>query len=414
MPMIHHRPLLCASLTLTLAVLACGRPPNVSVAPAQPQARVVGYLASWGVRTKGTRIADLPGHELTHIIYAFARIGEDGRMALGDPCLDVGACDSTAAAPRPQTAGGNFEELRRLKARYPHLRVTIAVGGWTGSGRFSDIALTPESRRAFAESAMDIVVRQSAGLLDGIDVDWEYPVRGGLATNVTRPEDRRNCTLLLRELRRQLDAQGARDGRRYLLTIATIAGPSAFTQMEVDSVAATVDWLNVMTYDYHAGSRIAQFNAPLFSAAGDPTPGFNVDSTVRRYLAGGVPAAKLVVGLPFYGRVYGGVSPVNDGLFQPVGGEVPAAWRTGTDYKSIVRRRPDTSGFRRILHPEARVPFLYDSSTRTWITYDDAESVAEKVAYVRARGLGGVMAWELGGDDGTLVRAMYEGLRGGK
>jgi chitinase len=63
------------------------------------------------------------------------------------------------------------------------------------------------------------------------------------------------------------------------------------------------------------------------------------------------------------------------------------------------------------MHPEARVPFLYNATTGTWITYDDAESVAEKAAYVRAHGLGGVMAWEIGGDDGTLLRTMYEGLR---
>jgi chitinase len=396
-----------------LLTFACARAPRSAPTSAAP-GRIVGYLASWGVRTKGTRIAELPGRELTHIIYAFARVTESGRLGWGDPCLDIGQCDSTSASrgTAPSADGGNFAELRRLKERYPHLQLLVAVGGWTGSGRFSDVALTPESRRVFASSAVDLVIRRSPGLFDGIDIDWEYPVRGGLATNVVRPEDRENCTLLLRELRRELDAQGERDGRQYLLTIATIAGPAVFAQLELDKVAATVDWFNVMTYDYHAGSRIAHFNAPLYAAAGDPTPGFTVDSTVERYVRGGVSPAKIVVGLPFYGRVYGGVGPANDGLFQPAGGVVPDEWRTGTDYKSIVRRRPDTSGFRRVMHPEARVPFLYNSATGTWITYDDAESVAEKTAYVRSRGLGGVMAWEIGGDDGTLVRTIYQGLRG--
>ena len=401
-----------ATTVIALAADACTRKVQVSTTPANEPARIVGYLASWGVRSKGTRIAELPGAELTHIIYAFARVTEDGRLALGDACLDTGACDSTATSRT--TDGGNFAELRRLKERYPHLRLLVAIGGWTGSGRFSDVALTPESRRTFARSAVDLVIRQSPGLFDGIDIDWEYPVRGGLATNVTRPEDKQNCTLLLQALRSELDEQGARDGRRYLLTIATIAGPAVFAQLELQAVAATVDWFNVMTYDYHSGSKIAHFNAPLYAATGDPTPGFTVDSTVRRYLQGGVSPTKLVIGLPFYGRVYGGVADTNDGLFQPAPGPVPNEWRTGTDYRAITRRSPESLGFRRVLHPEARVPFLYNPTSGAWITYDDAESVREKAAYARTLGLGGVMAWELGGDDGTLVRAVHEVLRAGK
>ena len=72
--------------------------------PAPPGPRIIGYLASWGVRPKGIRIADLPGDQLTHIIYAFARITEDGRFALGDPCIDVGQCGAAPGAPLPSTA----------------------------------------------------------------------------------------------------------------------------------------------------------------------------------------------------------------------------------------------------------------------------------------------------------------------
>ena len=406
-----------ASLAAALAglvVAGCGSGPRATGTPQPAVAqtpRIIGYLAGWGVRTKGTRIAELPGTELTHIIYAFARITDDGRLALGDPCLDVGECDSTATSTARATESGNFAELRRLKERHPQLKLLMAVGGWSGSGKFSDVALTAESRAAFTRSAVDLVIRRWPGLFDGIDIDWEYPVRGGLATNVTRPEDRVNFTLLLQSLRNELDAQGAQNRKRYLLTIATIAGPAVFAQMELDKVTALVDWINVMTYDYHAGSRIAHFNAPLYTAAGDPTSGFTIDSTVQRYLGGGVPPAKLVVGVPFYGRVYGGVAPTNGGLFQPAPGPIPEEWRTGTDFKSLVRRRPEASGFTRVLHPEARVPILYNAATGVWITYDDVESIAEKAGYVRSRGLGGVMAWELGGDEaGTLVRTIHRAL----
>src|SRR6266571_2872625 len=141
-----------------------------------PPMRVVGYLASWGVRTKGASIANLPAKHLTHIFYAFAEIASDGSVTLGDRCLDVGACGEGASLPR--VAGGNFRELSRLKARYPHLKLAISVGGWAGSARFSDAALTDASRRKFAGSTIDLFIRRWPGLFDGVDIDWEFPVEG--------------------------------------------------------------------------------------------------------------------------------------------------------------------------------------------------------------------------------------------
>ena len=394
-----------------LALAACVHGAASLTQPADDGPRVVGYVASWGVRSKGTRLAELPGDRLTHVIYAFARIAPNGRLALGDRCLDLGEC-AARSGQGGVAAGGNFAQLRILKERHPQVKLLMAVGGWTGSGRFSDVALTPDSRRAFVASAIDVVIRRQPGLFDGIDIDWEYPVSGGLAANATRPEDRRNFTLLLEELRQQLDAQGARDGRRYLLTAATAAGPSHVANLELDRVAGLVDWINLMTYDYHAGSREAHFIAPLYAAAGDPTPQLNVDATIRLYLDRGVPARKIVLGVPFYGRSYGRVPSANRGVFQPAGGPAPREWGAGElDFDDLLRKRPEATGFRRYWEPAARVPWLYNQSTGTWITYDDVQSIGQKADYARARGLGGVMAWELGGDgDGRLVRAIHARL----
>ncbi len=388
------------------ATLACVRPtPVTAPAAADYPMRVVGYLASWGVRSKGTRIAALPAKDLTHIFYAFAKIGDDGRVMLGDPCVDIGACVPATALD----SGGNFAELRRLKANNPHLKLVISVGGWTGSGKFSDAALTDSSRRLFAESAIDVFIRQTSGLFDGIDLDWEYPVSGGLDTNAKRPADRENFTLLLGELRRQLDAEGAMDEKHYELAIAASASPRAIRNLEIERVAALLDFINVMTYDYHAGSTQTNFNAPLYAAAGDPTPGFNVDVTMRAFLDAGVPAQKLLVGIPFYARAYGSVPAANNGLFQPGTGR-PSEWRAGDgDWRVLSQTRVKNPRYVRYWESWARVPYLYDTVSGTWVTYDDPESVGEKVRYVREHGLGGVMIWELGGDDGSLMRAISVG-----
>ena len=388
---------------LFVACLSCTPANPVSTAPAGVQPlRVVGYLASWGVRSKGTRISELPAKDLTHIFYAFGKIDSTGRVALGDPCLDLALC----AAGQTASPGGNFAELGRLKAANPHLKLVISIGGWSGSGRFSDAALTDASRRLFAESAIDVFIRQTNGLFDGIDLDWEFPVSGGPETNVRRPADRENLTLLLAEIRRQLDVQGSIDKRHYELAIAASANPRALANLELDRIGPMLDFINVMTYDYYAGSRRTGFNSPLYAAVGEASPSFNIHASMRAFLDAGVPAAKLLVGIPFYGRAYGGVAGVNNGLFQPVGGP-PAGWRGGDgDWKVLSQTRLKDPRFVRRWEPSARVPFLYDSTSGTWVSYDDPQSVAEKVRYVREQGLGGVMIWELGGDDGSLMRAI--------
>ena len=402
--MTRARPLAVALvLLLALSPLSAGERRTV-VPPPLP--RVVGYLASWGVRTKGAEIANLPARRLTHIFYAFAEIAPDGSVVLGNRCVDVGACGRSA--PLPGVPRGNFGELRRLKARYPHLRLVISIGGWGGSARFSDAALTDSSRRKFARSAVDLFIRRWPHLFDGIDIDWEFPVQGGLKGNVERPADKQNFTLLLGELRRELDVAGAKDGRHYELTIAASARPSEIAIVELDRIVPLLDFINVMTYDYHTGGSIAHFNAPLYPAANDPTPELTIDASIRAFRAGGVPATKLLVGIPFFARAYGGVPDVNSGLLQPSKGR-PADWRDSDgDWRRLARTRLRDQRYTRHWEQSAQVPWLYNPASGTWISYDDPESVRAKVKYTRDQGLGGVIIWEIGADDGQLMDAIAQ------
>ncbi len=370
---------------ISVACTSSAPVPSLASGPSVP--RVVGYLASWGVGTKGTRIAELPARDLTHIFYAFGEIRDDGQAGVDNP-------------------GTNFDELARLKTRNPHLKLAISIGGWTGSGKFSNVALTDSSRRLFAQSAIDLFIRQHPGLFDGIDIDWEFPVAGGLEGNVERAADRQNFTLLLAELRRDLDAEGVRDHRHYELTVAASARPQEIANVEIARIEPLLDFINVMTYDYHSGPGITNFNAPLYAANGDPTPGLNVDASMRAFLDAGVPSGKLLVGIPFYGHGYGSVPNVNAGLFQR-GTGTPTGWKAmDGDWRTLARDRLADRNYTRHWESSAQVPWLYDSTSKTWVSYDDPQSVAAKVHYVRQHSLGGVVIWELGGDDGALMRAI--------
>jgi chitinase len=216
------------------------------------------------------------------------------------------------------------------------------------------------------------------------------------------------------EIRRQLDAESVHTGRKYTLTIALNAHAPRNNRVELDRLVPLLDWINVMTYDFHGGSPIANFNAPLHSPSGDPAPSYNVDSSVAMYLAAGVPPTKVVVGVPFYGRTFGGVGPARDGLLQPALAPPPAdVTAGGMNYRQIVAKQFETKGFTRHWDAIAEVPWLYNPASGAWITYDDEESIAAKAKYVRDHALGGVMIWELSGDDeGKLTQAIRQGLGG--
>ncbi len=391
---------------LLLVGLACAPRPGGTGQPEEADYRVVGYYFA-PTAARGFPVSRVDAAALTHMNYAFGSVSADGLAELGDPCLDVGECADDRPDPSTEP-GGNFAAILRLKETHDHLRTLISLGGWSGSEHFSDAAASSESRRRFVESTLAVFIRDLPGVFDGVDLDWEYPVAGGRPENRTRPEDRENYTRLVEDFRRALDEQGERDGRRYLLTIAAPAGPAHLANFEIDRLAEILDFVNIMTYDYHTAGRRAHFNAPLDAAAGDPTPELHVRATIEAFLAAGVPAGNLVLGVPFYGYGYGGVPAERDGLFQPAevngfeGPDTPRPpWVGAVRFHRIAEAKAE--GFVRHWEPDAEVPWLYNPETRTWITYDDAASIRLKADLVVERGLGGIMIWELSGDDGTLL-----------
>ena len=378
--------------------------------------RVVGYYPGWGIYGRGFEVADLPGDQLTHINYAFANL-VGGECVLGDPWADVerhlpGDPWSGPGSDAPYF--GNFHQLDLLQEEHPALKTLISIGGWTWSGNFSDAALTPASRAAFATSCADFMENYG---FDGIDIDWEYPGGGGLGSNTSRPEDTANFTLLLEAVREELDTRGASKDRHYLLTIAAPGGADKISNIDVEEIHDFLDFINVMTYDFHGGwSTASNFNAPLYGSPADPNPiaGANADASIQAYLGRGVPPAKLVLGVPFYGRAVEGVADVNGGLFQDFTGVPFGTWDDGStgptgmfDYADIALNYVGQPGVNLYRDVESGVPWLHQPATGLFLSYDDPESLRLKKDYVETNGLGGVMIWEMSSDlDDQLLEAL--------
>lgn len=398
--------LFCAALAFScVPPQSTGEGPGTSEddddTPPAPGQRLVGYYTSWATYDRDVQVATLRGDLLTHLNYAFVNVAADGECILGDPYADIEKVfpgDNT----EPGALHGNFNQLLQLKERFPHLKTLLSVGGYTWSESFSALAMTAEGRARFASSCADLM--ETYGF-DGLDVDWEYPGGGGLAPG--QPADRENFTLLLREVRAELDRRGD-----YLLTIAASASQSGLEHLEVEAISAELDWINIMAYDYHGSwETVTGLNAPLGAAAGDPNPLFNVTASVDAWIEAGAPPGKLNLGVPMYGRSWAGVAATNDGLFASATGAGPDSWEDGVvDWKDLAANY--LPSMTRHWSDQAQTPWLYDPASGVMITYDDAESLRAKVALAQSRGLGGVMAWDLTSDDvaATLLTAVHDAL----
>jgi len=340
--------------------------------PAEPPAPkkyvVIGYVG-YGGWTKD----QIDAQKLTHVNYAFAVPAENGELAPLRPKDDA-----------------NLTALTSLKAANKDLKVLISIGGWGGCRYFSDASLTDAARKKFARSTIELLKKYH---LDGIDIDWEYPDQIG-ANNIFRPEDKQNFTLLLKELRAQLDAQGKQDKKsksdHYLLTAAT-GGDTAFVNhTELGNAQKYLDYVNIMTYDlYHGNDKKTGHHSSLYpSKKGDHSRNSS-DEAVNGHIKAGVPASKIVLGLPFYGRGWAGANDQDNGLFQPATGK-----HISPSYDELAANYINKNGFTRYWDEDAKAPYLWNPESRTFISYADEESFVHKADYIKKKGLAGAMFWE--------------------
>jgi chitinase len=330
---------------------------------------IVGYLLP---PDQALHSGQINPQGLTRINYAFANI-QGGRMVLG--------------APRDAQ---NLAVLTGLKRENPLLTVLVSVGGWLGSNNFSDVALTAQSRAVFVQSVMDFLKLHD---LDGLDVDWEYPGMAG-SGHPFRSEDKQNFTYLLKGLRARFDKEAKMTGKRLYLTIAMGAFDDVIAHTEMAKVQRYVDTVNLMTYDYYEADAdpTTGNHAPLFEDPADPKKA-SADASVRAYEKAGVPAEKILLGVPFYGRMWGEVPDQNHGLFQP-GKSIPNSY---APYNVVVGTMLN-QGFARFWDSASSVPYLYNPERHIFVSYEDPESLKTKCKYVLSHELGGVMFWEYFGD----------------
>lgn len=393
----------------------------------QGEERIVAYYTNWATYGRNFQVLDIDASNITHILYAFADFCWEGFDNRESPpgrnqCysyVDKEAMDNGLVVSSDTWADfeneslvrlteeekeewdvdyyGNLGAFRKLKEEYPHLKVLLTLGGWTLSKNFSNVTYDEEARATFVESAVDFVREYD---LDGIDIDWEYPVGGGgMEGNSNRPEDKENHTKLLRELREELDKYESKDEKEYELSIASSANPVYLENNEMDQIGEIVDFVNIMTYDFYvANEGMNGHNAPLvadLTADIDGAAIFNVETAVEGHLEAGIPSEKLVMGMPMYGRSWEDCN----GEYTECSGPSEGTWEDGVlDYDHILEKMNDAeAGYTRHWNNQAQVPYLLNDEGE-FVSFDDVQSIAEKAMLAKELDLGGAMFWELSQD----------------
>jgi chitinase len=393
---------LAAALLLTGA---CDAPKETT--PAPPAAtmagpRVVGYFTDWGVYGRNFQVRNVEASgaaaRLTHLNYAFGKV-TDGRCTTSDkwadyekPITAADSVDGVADVPG-QGLRGNFGQLRKLKARNPGLKVLWSFGGWTGSKGFTAAASDPG---AFAASCRELLTDPRwAGVFDGIDIDWEYPNACGLVCDKSGPGA---LPGLLAALRSRLDPA----------TLITAAVPGDLVKLAATDYAAaarSADWLSAMTYDFFgtgAGAGPTAPHSPLTAYPGIPRDTATTDAAISKLVTLGVPPAKVLLGVGFYGRGWTGVGSATPG--SAATGPAPGTYEKGMEDYAVLRETCPPTG--------TIGGTAYALCRGQWWGYDTPETIKTKMAYARSKGLGGAFAWELSGDteDAELIGAMAAGL----
>lgn len=358
--------LLTASLLLGNSVSLAGAPPRVFhsgfEAGADANAKwVAGYYVGY---ERGLQpVAELDFDGLTHLMVGAVLPNADGTLTthyyiddFNGPLWAQGAIDAAQAAGRKALLmiGG-----------------AGTIGGWRG-------AASNANRAAFVSRLLALVDQTGA---DGLDLDWE-PIEAG---------DRAPLTAL---------AQALRAARPTLILTLPVNVVNSNFSNPMDEAAfyagivPSLDQVNLMSYamGYDYDGWYAWFSSPLDGESGHmPT---SIAHTIDYYRAAGVPDAKLGVGSGFYGTCYRNVSQPR----VPVPGGSIVASDGAMSYRNIVRDYlPQMT---RQYDAPAQSPWLGAAGGRgpqqcTYVTYEDAQSIAAKGAWVRAQGLGGTIIWTI-------------------
>lgn len=433
------------SLALSVTGILGGAMMPVASAKAEaaeaPAYRNVMYYGEWSIYAgqKYFYPSKIDGSQITHLNFAFLDMDANGDLVLCDEHADFQTIlPEQQGLTYGEPYAGVLGAMTILRSKYPNMKIGISVGGWTRSGDFAAVAADPAKRSNFAKNITKFIDYLG---YDFVDIDWEYPtaVRASdpAGNGVTIDEgcpgteaDTKNFTLLMQEIRNELDALGEANGKYYELSTAMSASPAMMSKIEYDKVLEIVDFANMMTYDLngawnaYTGHQTALYTNTAYDAETQKDGQFSVDACVqylRDTYGDAIDYSKVVIGVAPYTRGWAGVQndgpdPENPGLYataEPNSVKAADGTTSGTFAYGDIETLKNQYQLKEYYDEKAEAAYYYSEETGYFFTCDNERSVAAKGEYVKENGLGGLISWMASLDSAnSITKTMKESLYG--
>ncbi|MFI3211017.1 MAG: glycosyl hydrolase family 18 protein [Peptostreptococcaceae bacterium] len=445
--------------------------PTVKASNDDLDRKLVGYFPEWSYKEESHNffdVADLQWDSLTHIQYSFAQVNQETNK------LEL--CDTEAAIEEDFSNHelvhkgevitideslpykGHFNIITQMKEKYPDVKVTMSVGGWAASRGFYTMLDTDAGIKSFVDSCVDFVREYG---FDGIDVDFEFPSstsQSGNPDDFDLSEPRRKTinaryNLMMKELNAALDKAGEEDGKDYLCTAAVSASSWVLGGVDDHSYVNDLDFLSMMTYDFHGGwNNFVENQANIYSdpadreTAGMLMPVLSADWAFK-YYRGVLPAEKILMGVPYYTRGWENVQGGNGSGLHGTS-NTPATGKYNVWADLDANGNPIPAGVNPIWHvlnlmdqdpnlqlhwdEVGKVPYVWQNNEKVFLTFENEQSIDERLKYIEENNLGGALIWVMDADYGlnpnyvegstninegkyttgdTLTKRLYQGLK---
>lgn len=272
-------------------------------------------------------------------------------------------------------------EFVRTSLAKVHERGAYVIPSFRTTETFASIAKSKEACDKFADEIVRMINKYD---LDGVDIDWEYP---------NGKDEKEGFVYMMNAIYTKVKANNP----NHLVTCAILLG--AIDRFTLSTTIKTMDYVNLMTYELHSHVRTTHHTA-LYPSSKSGTL-YATSSSVEQIRAYGVPYSKMIIGSGFFGRQF-----TNSSGLGTTATYLDTSLRYGTIKTNYVDKQTETC--KRYWDDECKVPYIYDSETGLFITYDDPEAIYWKAKYVQDKKLAGLMCWQVGQDNGDLVQAFKE------
>ncbi|CAO4381117.1 unnamed protein product [Caenorhabditis nigoni] len=329
--------------------------------------RVVGYYTVWEQKKLTVNQLD----KLTHLIFMFAYLQEDGTVRVNEGSDTKRAYD--------------MKEIISMARKSGSLKLMMAVGGHEATVYYPSMISDPLKKKNFLSSITELFEEYD---IDGIEIFWMY----------VSEKDKVNHMKLIREVRKHLKSLKTSKGKTQDYVLSTISSRYSDYRQHIynNEVLKHVDFLTVQSHDW---SNINKYVGPIAPLYGGPKD--SIDDAMKYLVCQTEQPSKLNLGIPMFGIQWMNTSlPIDDSNNQ-----ISIRKKAGEkQYSYFFWREEEAKTFNPSevsWHEKSQTPYMFRNNI--FLSFENERSVQAKANYTRMKNIGGIAIYAIDQDDKYIL-----------